>query len=87
MLHLWRRIRVLDGSDPYVGRKLPRLLRNVGFKVEHIAASYDIISDLLKQIGPSLAAAFATSDHSNMQDKPDDSLFVALAWCEAIGIR
>jgi ubiquinone/menaquinone biosynthesis C-methylase UbiE len=74
-----------DGGDPYLGRKLARLLRKSGFKVEQMTASYEVISDLLKKIGPSLSSAFSTPGYCSLQDKPDDSLFVALAWCEAIG--
>lgn len=74
-----------DGGDPYIGRKLPRLLRKAGFAVEQMTASYEVISDVLRKLGPSLAAQFATPGYCSLQDKPDDSLFVALAWCEAIG--
>jgi ubiquinone/menaquinone biosynthesis C-methylase UbiE len=74
-----------DGGDPNLGRKLARLLRKAGFQVEHMTASYEVISDLLRKIGPSLSDAFSTQSYCSMQDKPDDSLFVALAWCEAIG--
>ena len=76
-----------DGGDPYVGRKLARLLRKSGFKVEQMTASYEVVSDLLQKIGPSLAAHFSTAGCCSLQDKPDDSLFVALAWCEVIGTR
>lgn len=74
-----------DEGDLYIGRKLPRLLRKAGFNVERVTASYEVISDLLQKLGPALAAQFLTSDHCSIQDRPDDSLFVALAWCEAIG--
>src|SRR5262249_43364252 len=74
-----------DGGDPNLGRKLARLLRRSGFKVEKMSASYEVISDLLRKIGPSLSGAFSTQSCCSLQDKPDDSLFVALAWCEAIG--
>ena len=74
-----------DGGDPYVGRKLGRLLRQAGFKVEQVTASYEVVSDLLQKIGPSLAAHFAPPGYDSQQAKFDDSLFVALAWCEAVG--
>jgi hypothetical protein len=49
-------------------------------------ASYDVISDILLKLGPSLAAQFASPSYCSLQDRPGDhSLFVALAWCEAIG--
>ena len=75
-----------NSGDPYVGRKLGRLLRKTGFTVLRMTASYDVITETLLKIGPSLAAQFASGSYCNLQDKPDDdSLFVALAWCEAIG--
>jgi len=75
-----------NSGDPLVGRKLGRLLRKTGFTVQTMTASYDVITETLLKIGPSLAAQFAAPSYCNLQDKPgDDSLFVALAWCEAIG--
>lgn len=79
--------RANDGVDPNVGRKLGRLLRTAGFKVQQITASYEVISDLIKKLGPALAASCCPSCSLEGGDNPDDSLFVALAWCEAIGIR
>jgi len=75
------------GGDPYVGRKLARLLRKSGFMFEQMTASYEVVSDLLQKIGPSLAAHLSTAGGYSLQDKPDDSLFAALAWCEVIGTR
>lgn len=75
-----------DSKDPTVGRKLGRLLRKVGFAVETMNASYEVITETLLQIGPSLAEQFVTPASCSLDDKPGDhSLFVALAWCEAIG--
>jgi ubiquinone/menaquinone biosynthesis C-methylase UbiE len=74
-------------GDPYIGRKLARLLRKAGFRVEQMTPSYEVITDVLRKIGPALGAKFATGDSCSLQDQPDDSLFVALAWCEAIGRR
>jgi hypothetical protein len=48
-----------SGGDPYIGRKLGRLLRKAGFQVEKVSASYEVITESLRQIGPSLAAQFA----------------------------
>lgn len=73
------------GGDPYIGRKLSRLLHQAGFAVQQMTASYEVITDILKKIGPALAAQFATPGYCSLQDKPDDTLFVALAWCEVIG--
>jgi hypothetical protein len=51
-----------------------------------MTASYDVISETLLKIGPSLVAQFAAPSYCTLQNKADDeSLFVALAWCEAIG--
>jgi ubiquinone/menaquinone biosynthesis C-methylase UbiE len=73
-------------GDIQVGRKLGRLLRKAGFSVQTVSASYEVITETLFKIGPSLAAQFATPSYCSLQQKTDhDSLFVALAWCEAIG--
>jgi ubiquinone/menaquinone biosynthesis C-methylase UbiE len=76
-----------DSKDPNVGRKLGRLLRDAGFAVEMMSASYEVITETLLRIGPSLAEGFAAPGFCNLvEDKAGDhSLFVALAWCEAIG--
>jgi ubiquinone/menaquinone biosynthesis C-methylase UbiE len=75
-----------NSGDPLVGRKLGRLLRKAGFIVESMTASYDVITETLLKIGPSLAAQFAAPTSCSLKDRPgDDSLFFALAWCEAIG--
>ncbi len=75
-----------NSGDPNVGRKLGRLLRKAGFTVQKMTASYEVITETLRNIGPSLAEQFAAPSYCRLQDKPgDDSLFVALAWCEAIG--
>ncbi len=75
-----------NSGDPYVGRKLGRLLRKAGFTVQSMTASYEVISEIIREIWPSLAAQFATPTYCTLQDKAgDDSLFVALGWCEAIG--
>lgn len=75
-----------DSGDPNVGRKLGRLLRKAGFKVQRITASCEVITETLLKIGPSLAAQFAAPSYCSLQDKAGDRpLFVALAWCEAIG--
>lgn len=74
-----------EGGDPYTGRKLPRLLRKAGFHVERVSASYEVITELLRKIGPALAAQFAVPGSTcSLQDKPDEVPFVALAWCEAV---
>ncbi|MGH9666537.1 MAG: methyltransferase domain-containing protein [Bryobacteraceae bacterium] len=77
-----------NGSrDPNVGRKLGRLLRNAGFAVQKVTASYEVITEALFKLGPALAREFAASGgFCSLQDRaPDNSLFVALAWCEATG--
>ena len=74
-------------KDPNVGRKLGRLMRQAGFSVDTMTASYEVISDLLMKIGPLLAGQFTSpGNFCSLQDKPEKpSLFVALAWCAAIG--
>jgi ubiquinone/menaquinone biosynthesis C-methylase UbiE len=76
-----------SSKDPNVGRKLGRLMRSAGFPVEKMTASYEVITETLLKLGPSLAAQFAASgSFCSLKDKAnDDSLFVALAWCEATG--
>jgi ubiquinone/menaquinone biosynthesis C-methylase UbiE len=73
-----------DGTDPHVGRKLGRLLRGAGFVVESMTASYDVITDTLRTIGPAMARSFA-ADGDSRRPSESDSPLVALAWCEAIG--
>lgn len=74
-------------KDPNVGRKLARLMRYAGFSVDKMTASYEVISDLLMKLGPSLAEQFTSpGSFCKLQDKSDiPTLFVALAWCEATG--
>jgi len=75
-----------NSGDPKMGRKLGRLLRKAGFAVVKMAASYEVITETLLKIGPSLAQQFTTPGFCRLEDKArDDSLFVALAWCEAVG--
>ena len=76
-----------NAGDPHLGRKIGRLLRKAGFAVQGMSASYEVITETLLKIGPSLAAQFAGPSFCRLQDKSvDSSLFVALAWCEAIGV-
>jgi hypothetical protein len=49
-----------------------------GFRVEQMTHSCEVITDILRKIGPALGAKFATGDSCSLQDQPDDSLFVAL---------
>lgn len=74
-------------KDPNVGRKIGRLLGQAGFTVQSMTASYEVITETLLTIGPSLAQRFAVPGDCDLGDDKscDHSLFVALAWCEAIG--
>lgn len=74
-------------KDPNVGRKLARLMRQAGFSVDAVTASYEVISDLLMKMGPLLATQFTSpGDFCSLQNRSEKpSLFVALAWCAAIG--
>jgi ubiquinone/menaquinone biosynthesis C-methylase UbiE len=76
-----------SSKDPNVGRKLGRLMRNAGFAVQRVAASYEVITDTILKLGPPLGEQFAASGgFCRLTDKATDhSLFVALAWCEATG--
>ena len=75
-----------DSKDPHVGRKLGRLLRQAGFTVQRMAASYEVITETILKIGLSLAQGFAAPSYCSLKAKEgEQSLFVALAWCEAIG--
>jgi ubiquinone/menaquinone biosynthesis C-methylase UbiE len=75
------------GKDPNIGRKLARVMRRAGFSVDKMSASYEVISDLLLKIGPSMAEQLRPSRRFGEQGERSEmsSLFVALAWCEAIG--
>jgi ubiquinone/menaquinone biosynthesis C-methylase UbiE len=75
------------GKDPNVGRKLARLMRQAGFSVATMTASYEVIGELVMKLGPSLAQQFtAPGSFCKLQDRSEvPSLFVALAWCEATG--
>jgi ubiquinone/menaquinone biosynthesis C-methylase UbiE len=78
--------RVEHSGDIQVGRKLGRLLRKTGFTVERMTASYEVITETMLKIGPSLLSQLATPSYGSLEEEADkDSLFVALAWCEAIG--
>jgi ubiquinone/menaquinone biosynthesis C-methylase UbiE len=75
-----------ESKDPNVGRKLGRLLQKAGFTVHKMSASYEVITESLLKIGPSLAEQFAAGSYCSLQDNSgDDPLFFALAWCEATG--
>ena len=78
-----------SGGDPYVGRKLARLLSRAGFAVESITASYDVLTEALRSIDPSLWRDFApvAASFNLPATTPADIPFIALAWCEAIGRR
>lgn len=76
-----------EGKDPYVGRKLGRMLRQAGFTVQEQRASYEVLTNQPVPYGAALAQAFGSLAAGNASEKgaEDESLFVALAWCEAIG--
>jgi ubiquinone/menaquinone biosynthesis C-methylase UbiE len=73
-------------KDPNIGRKLGRLLRQTGFIVERQSASYEVISDTILKAGPALIQAFMKQAYIVPGEASDTSLFVALAWCEAIAV-
>lgn len=73
-----------NSGDPNVGRKLGRLLRKAGFTLLNMAASYEVITETLLKIGPALGEQFTSPNRCSLQNG-NGSLFVALAWCEAVG--
>jgi ubiquinone/menaquinone biosynthesis C-methylase UbiE len=74
-----------DSMDPNIGRKLGRLLRQAGFQVQSMTASYEVITETLRQAGPSLMEQFAPPGYCSLNKKDDDDIpFIALAWCEVI---
>ena len=74
-----------EGKDPNLGRKLGRMLRQAGFTVQEQTASYEVLTSQAFQCGAALARAFASLVPAGPAEPEDESLFVALAWCEAIG--
>jgi hypothetical protein len=49
-----------------------------------MTASYEVLTETLRKIGPSLAQQFGAPAVCNVADRgAGDSLFVAMAWCEA----
>jgi ubiquinone/menaquinone biosynthesis C-methylase UbiE len=71
-------------TDPNMGRKLGRLLRGAGFRVLKQTASYEVITEFIQKVGPFIAQQFLSPGSCSLDKRdPDDSLFVALAWCEA----
>jgi ubiquinone/menaquinone biosynthesis C-methylase UbiE len=75
-----------DSKDPNVGRKVGRLLRNAGFRILMRTASYEVITEQIQKIGSCLAQRFLSPTCCTLDSKDgDDALFVAVAWCEAIG--
>jgi ubiquinone/menaquinone biosynthesis C-methylase UbiE len=75
-----------ESKDPNVGRKLGRLLWNGGFRLLKQTASYEVITETIQKLGSSLAQQFIPQAYCSLdRNNGDASLFVALAWCEAIG--
>jgi ubiquinone/menaquinone biosynthesis C-methylase UbiE len=73
-------------SDPNIGRKLGRLLQTGGFRVLKRSASYEVVTEAIQKIGSAFAPQFTPQSYCSLNDRSgDSSLFVALAWCEAIG--
>ena len=62
-------------------------MRNAGFTVQKMTASYEVITEMLLKLGPSLDEQFSDpGSFCSLKDKTTGgSLFVALAWCEATG--
>jgi ubiquinone/menaquinone biosynthesis C-methylase UbiE len=75
-----------NGGDPQVGRKMGRLLRAAGFEVLKFGAAYEVITEGARSFAslaaPPFMPGFGDADAASANTA---SLFVALAWCEAVG--
>ena len=70
-------------ANPHLGRHLGRLLRQAGFTVPRVTASYEVITETLGKMGPALAAQLPAGASCSLPGPAADPPFVALAWCEA----
>jgi len=74
-----------DSKNPNFGRTLGRLMREAGFRVQRLTASYDVVSEEIQNVGTAAAhESEAASGRSRDEKAGDNLLFVALAWCEAV---
>ncbi len=76
-----------NGGDVYVGRKLPRLLRDAGFDLLRFSATYDC-SQSPSTISEVLALRLADMDADAVRAwSQDRDAFFAAAWCEILGTK
>jgi ubiquinone/menaquinone biosynthesis C-methylase UbiE len=74
-----------DAKDPNFGHTLGRLLRQAGFTVQALTASYDVVSEEIQNVGTNPEHQPEAPSSPSRDEKSDDNyLFVALAWCEAV---
>lgn len=76
-----------NGGDIYVGRKLPRLLRNAGFSTIRFLAEYDCCQSAAF-IAEYLSLKLNEVDADAMRRwSIDPDAYFAQAWCSAIGTK
>jgi hypothetical protein len=74
-----------DSKNPNFGRTLGRLMRQAGFTVQRLTASYDVVSETIQKVGTAPDHEPEAASGGGREQKPGDNLlFVALAWCEAV---
>jgi SAM-dependent methyltransferase len=80
-------LQTANGGDIYVGRKLPKLLRDAGFDLLKFSASYDC-SQSPSMIAEVLALRLADMDVDAVRAwSQDRDAFFAQSWCEILGTK
>jgi SAM-dependent methyltransferase len=80
-------LQTANGGDIYVGRKLPRLLRDAGFETLRFSATYDCYQSP-SLIAEYLALRLADTEADAMRAwSQDRDAFFAQAWCEILGAK
>ncbi|NJM65692.1 MAG: methyltransferase domain-containing protein [Acaryochloris sp. RU_4_1] len=80
-------LQTANGGDIYVGRKLPRLLRDAGFDTLRFSATYDCYQSPLL-IAEYLALRLADTEADALRAwSQDRDAFFAQAWCEILGTK
>lgn len=80
-------LQTTNGGDIYVGRKLPRLLRDAGFDLLRFSANYDC-SQSPSLIAEVLALRLADMEADALRAwSQDQDAFFAAAWCEILGTK
>ena len=80
-------LQTANGGDVYVGRKLPRLLRDAGFGTLRFSASYDCSQSPL-MIAEYLALLLAETDADALRAwSQDRDAFFAQSWFQILGTK